>query len=114
MSKEKRGSAGGRATAIIEKENARKRVDEYNKSPNKCKWCGGDIIAPYGKPLNETKIKKFCSMSCASKFNNKNRIVNKTDTFFADAIINSCSDDEIINAFYSSESIGDFSKKNRI
>ena len=73
MSKTKIGSAGGKATAIIEKEQARKRIDEQNRSPNLCQYCGEPILATYNKKLKETKRKKFCSQSCAAKFNNPSR-----------------------------------------
>jgi hypothetical protein len=44
-----------------------KRVEEYNKNPIKCKIC--DNVIPYDKKHTN----KFCSSSCAAKFNNKNR-----------------------------------------
>lgn len=44
------------------------RIKEYNNNPNKCKTCG--IVIPYEKRSN-----KFCSRSCATKYNNKFRSI---------------------------------------
>ena len=85
-----------------------KRIDEYNQNPNLCKFCNRPILAPYGKKLRETKIKKFCSHSCAAKFNNQGVARNKQGP---KSIINECSDDAIIEAFNSSDNITEFSKK---
>lgn len=85
-----------------------KRIDEYNQNPNICKFCNQPILAPYGKKLRETKIKKFCSRSYAAKFNNQGVVHN---TQGPKSIINECSDDEIIEAFNSSQNITEFSKK---
>ena len=48
------------------KEIKLERVVEYNKSSNKCKSCNCDLSY-------EKKNKKFCSSSCAAKFNNSKR-----------------------------------------
>lgn len=42
------------------------RIHEYNKNPNKCKFCNKSFS--YEKRHN-----KFCNSSCASSFNNKQR-----------------------------------------
>ena len=42
------------------------RIQEYNKNPNKCKFC--EKVFPYEKRSN-----KFCNTSCAASFNNKQR-----------------------------------------
>ena len=42
------------------------RIQEYNKNPNKCKFCGK--FFPYEKRSNN-----FCNTSCAASFNNKQR-----------------------------------------
>lgn len=107
-----KGSAGGKARAKIQKQEARQRIDEYNKNPNKCLCCNNPIIAPYGKKLHDTKIKKFCSHSCATKYNNIGNVHNfYGNNGVVHSIIDSVSDEEIINAFYSSDSINEFSKK---
>ena len=69
MSESKHGSAGGKARALLQKEEAKQRIDEYNQNPNLCLCCNKPILAPYDKKLHKTKIKKFCSRSCAAKFN---------------------------------------------
>lgn len=45
------------------RERKRKRIDEYNKNPKKCKHC--NIIIPY-----DEREKTFCNHSCAAAFNN--------------------------------------------
>lgn len=109
MSNEKQGSAGGKARVLIQKQEAKERIDEYNKNPNLCLFCGNPILAPYDKKLRETKIKKFCSHSCSAKYNNKGHIHNFSGNF--SSIIDNITDNEIINAFYSSKNITDFSHK---
>ena len=42
------------------------RIQEYNKNPNTCKFCGQSFS--YKKRHN-----KFCNSSCAASFNNKQR-----------------------------------------
>lgn len=106
----KRGSAGGKKMALIQKEQARHRIDEYNKNPNICRFCGKPILAPYNKKLNETKRKIYCSQSCAAKFNNvgnKRNIMGKGGVI---PLIERKTDNEIIDAFYNSNSISEFGK----
>lgn len=45
-------------------------IDEYNKNPNKCKYCGKPIIATYNDKLANIKRKTFCNSSCAASYNN--------------------------------------------
>lgn len=99
-------SAGGKARAIIQKEEAKQRIDEYNKTPNLCKYCGGPIIAPYDKKLRETKNKKFCSRGCAAKFNNRqgNREHLKPNIY-------NFSDYEILEFYNTSKNFLEFSQK---
>ena len=108
-----RGSAGGKAMAQIQKEQARLRIDEYNKNPNLCKYCGNPILAPYDKKLKDTKKKKFCSKSCAAKFNNQGKIhnVDGKGLHRISSLIDNYSNEEILNIFNSSINITDFSKK---
>ena len=49
MSESKRGSAGGKARALLQKEEAKQRIDEYNQNPNLCLCCNKPILAPYDK-----------------------------------------------------------------
>lgn len=97
-------SLGGQTRAILQKEEARKRIDEYNQNPNLCLNCGGPILAPYNKTLRETKVKKFCNKSCAAQYNNKNRKYSR-------ARINLMPDEELIDAFLQSSSISEFAEK---
>lgn len=46
---------GGKATAKKEKDEAKKRVDEYNLNPNLCLNCQKPILAPYGKKIKGNK-----------------------------------------------------------
>lgn len=105
-----KGSEGGKARAEIQKEEAKLRIDEYNSNPNKCKYCGNPIFAPYDKKLSETKIIKFCSRSCAAKFNNKGQIKNPKGVG-SHSIIENYADNEIIEIFENSTSLRDFSNK---
>lgn len=88
--------------------NTNKRIDEYNQNPNLCQFCNKPILAPYGKKLRETKIKKFCSRSCAAKFNNLGVVHNIQGP---KSILDQYSDKEIIEAFNNSNNITEFSKK---
>ena len=112
MSKDKRGSAGGKARAILQKQEAKQRIDDYNKNPNLCLFCNKPILASYNQKLYHTKIKKFCSLSCSTKFNNLDKIRNPSGNGFNhSSIIDNFSDDEILEAFNNSNSISEFSKK---
>lgn len=53
MSESKHGSAGGKARALLQKEEAKQRIDEYNQNPNLCLCCNKPILAPYDKKLQE-------------------------------------------------------------
>ena len=101
----KRGSSGGKARAIIQKEEAKQRIDEYNKNPNLCLYCSNPILAPYDKKLRETTIKKFCSKSCAAKYNNHGNIKNFNGINNIVSKIDNLTDDEILEAFNKSNNI---------
>ena len=59
-----------------------------------------------------TKIKKFCSKSCAAKYNNSGKIKNKMGKGLKyNPVIDKLSDEEIIEIFNKSNSIRDFSRK---
>jgi len=49
------------------------RKKEYNLNPNKCLFCKRDILVEESvkAKLADIKIKKFCSRSCAARYNNK-------------------------------------------
>jgi len=61
---------GQKMAPIIRK----KRVDEYYANPNYCLNCNEMIMIPDNRKPAETKVKKFCSRSCAAIFNNKKRV----------------------------------------
>lgn len=48
-----------------------KALEEYLKNPNKCAYCGQDILPEEGQRLCHVKVKKFCNRSCAAKYNNE-------------------------------------------
>ena len=114
MSEEKRGSNGGKATALINQRIARERIDKYNQNPHICLYCGCGIIAPYDKPLKGTLIKKFCCRSCAAKYNNAH-CENPRNAFGVSgnklSIIDKITDEKIIDAFNNSKTIKEFKKK---
>lgn len=93
MENNKLQSMGGKARALIQKEEAKRRIDEYNKNPNLCLNCNSPIIAPYNKKLRETKIKKFCCKSCVAKYNKSDRIHNPR------SLLDKCSDADFLNAY---------------
>ena len=113
--KNKKGSAGGQARAKIQKEQAKQRIDTYNKTPNLCLNCGGPIYATYGKKLRETIIKRFCSRSCAASYNNEERIKNgnfiRKSTYIRKCKLDKLTDEEILNYFKESKTISEFSEK---
>lgn len=104
------GSAGGKARALIKKQEAKQRIDEYNNNPNLCLYCGKPILASYNKKLIETTKKKFCSRNCSAKYNNVGKIKNIYGINNSGSLINSLTDDEIIYAFNNSNNITEFSR----
>lgn len=66
MTPSEAGKLGAIKSAQIQKEQKALRIHEYNKNPNKCKFCGQSFS--YEKRHN-----KFCNTSCAAFFNNKLR-----------------------------------------
>ena len=66
MTPSEAGKLGALKSSQSHKEQKERRIQEYNKNPNKCKFCGK--IFPYEKRRN-----KFCNTSCAASFNNKLR-----------------------------------------
>lgn len=46
--------------------------EEYLKNPNKCLYCGKEILPKEtDKDISKVKVKKFCNSSCAASYNNK-------------------------------------------
>lgn len=75
---EKRGSAGGKACAIIQKEQAKRRIDEYNLSPNICLNCGKQILANYNQHLSDIKkifVRENVLITIIRKICKENRII---------------------------------------
>lgn len=69
MTKREAGRLGNERMKIVAAEARQKKIAEYNLHPKLCEQCGGPI--PYrGKYL---KGSRFCSSSCAAKFNNSRR-----------------------------------------
>lgn len=93
---------GAAVRAQQEREEAKLRIDQYNKNPHTCLNCGAAIYAPYDKKLHNTLIKKFCSRSCAAIYNNNLKKCTKIDQF---------TDEELIEIFNKSKNISDFYDK---
>lgn len=108
---EKRGSAGGKACAIIQKEQAKRRIDEYNLSPNICLNCGKQILANYNQHLSDIKKKKFCTRKCSYNYNKENLQRKYDNHIDKQSFIHKISDYEIINIFNESNSIKEFGEK---
>jgi hypothetical protein len=60
--------AGGRSSAIKQREEALKK---YYENPNYCQQCGSVINVPEGGKVSETRVKKFCNHSCATAHMNR-------------------------------------------
>jgi len=48
-------------------------IDDYNQSPNICILCKQVMVLKEGQWPCEVRIKKFCSLSCSSRFTNSGR-----------------------------------------
>jgi len=68
MTKYESRKAGGIAAAKAVRD---RYVKQYNQNPNHCLFCGEVIKIGVGQKTGYVKKKKFCSRSCASKYNNK-------------------------------------------
>lgn len=60
------GKLGSLASLSIIRENKEKRIENYNKNPNKCKYCNENLN--YYKKKNN-----YCSSSCSAAYNNEKR-----------------------------------------
>ena len=92
-------------------------VDEYNKNPNLCLYCGKKIICKDNDTLSAVKIKKFCDSSCAASYNNKGVVRNPKGNYEnieyhtgSQSILSKFSDEEIINIYNNSNTIKEFSQ----
>jgi len=65
-------SKGGQIMALRQKEEAEKRIVEYNKNPKKCLQCNNPIFHKIGK-LNTTLCRKFCDSTCSALYSNSHR-----------------------------------------
>lgn len=68
MKKQRIGSAGGKATAIISRKKA---LDKYYANPNYCKHCNSVIEVKEGKKVPDTRKKVFCNHQCSANFYKK-------------------------------------------
>jgi hypothetical protein len=70
----RKGSPGGKATAIISRARA---IERYLANPNICLQCGGIIPVRDNECAAVTRYKKFCNHVCAAIHNNAHRIRKK-------------------------------------
>ena len=98
---EKIMNKGAIARVEQQKIKAQERIKAYNKNPHLCQYCGEPIYAPLDKRLNETLVKKFCSRSCSTLYNNNNKKL----------LIDNYTDEEIIDIYNSSVNKKDFLQK---
>ena len=68
---------------------SRKIREDYIAAPNKCRCCSASILPKEGSKLSETRIKRFCSSSCAAKYNNARKESRK--------IVNHCTCGKLIS-----------------
>jgi hypothetical protein len=61
---------------LVGKNSRNKLLKQYNENPNKCLFCGNDILAKENERIYEVKKRKFCSKSCSAKYNNAHRDEN--------------------------------------
>ena len=69
-------SAGGKASAIIQRKKA---LDSYYKNPGKCQQCNEIIHVRDGQKIREVRRKKFCNSSCFATYNNLRKEKTQTD-----------------------------------
>lgn len=67
MTKQEAAKLGGQTIALI---NRRKALENYYENPNVCQHCGITILVGIKQKVANTRRQKFCSRSCAAKFNN--------------------------------------------
>ena len=61
------------------KKEHKQAIEKYNKNPNKCLYCGKDILAKEKDKVYFIKQKKFCNKHCFARYNNlyRNKSVNQ-------------------------------------
>lgn len=66
-----KGSAGGKAWALIQKREA---VHRYWLNPSYCKECRNVLMPTKStKKISDVRTKSFCNQSCAAFFNNRKK-----------------------------------------
>lgn len=73
LSESESGKIGGYVTAQKIKKEKEYRIEEYLQNPNHCLQCGKDLTY-------EQRHNKFCSISCASTYNNLKRDSHSEET----------------------------------
>lgn len=68
--KQIKGSAGGKACGIIQRQEA---LRTYHANPNKCLNCSKPILVRDNSTVSETRRKRYCNHSCATRYNNRIR-----------------------------------------
>lgn len=66
-------SAGGKARALLQKQEAQERIAVYNANPHLCENCTNPILHESDQPLRSTLVKRFCTQPCATIYNNRRR-----------------------------------------
>jgi hypothetical protein len=66
--KQVKGSAGGKARGVIQRQEA---LRTYHANPNKCLNCSKPILVRDNSTVSETRRKKYCNHSCATRYNNR-------------------------------------------
>ena len=74
---QRKGSAGGKATALKLKAKAE---EAYLSNPNFCKYCGKEIPLDPLKRVAEIRRKQFCNKSCFGSYSNRTRKISITCT----------------------------------
>ena len=64
------------AAKLVGKNSRNKLLKQYNENPNKCLFCGNDILAKENEKIYLVKKRKFCSKKCSAKYNNAHRDEN--------------------------------------
>lgn len=60
-------SAGGIASAIVSRQRS---ITKYYENPKHCKYCDAVLHVKENQRVADVRAKKFCTQSCAAKFNN--------------------------------------------
>lgn len=93
------------------KQEAIFRKNEYNKNPHLCKFCNTAILMNENDKYNDIFRKKFCSLSCASKYGHKTTDKFRTSIIKPSRIEDDFSDDELITFYNDSQNIKELENK---